>query len=116
MHASTIISAVAGLMYTATGVNACSCTNNGDAGRWVDSQSPGAVATNLAESAGGCYAASEQGYMCVTITNPTAAVEQCLADFAINAQSYSDDWFLWTSIDCDDGTSKAELSITGSAP
>ncbi|KAF3768159.1 hypothetical protein M406DRAFT_70252 [Cryphonectria parasitica EP155] len=114
MHVS-IISAIAGLV-AAGAVSACACTNNADAGRWVDSSSPGAVAADLATEGGGCRSGSEQGYMCVSITNPNESIEECMANFAINAQSYHSDWFLWTSIDCTDGDSTATLSITGSAP
>lgn len=110
MRTSTLTPLV--LALAAKLASACSCTHNGDAGRWIDSNSPGAVASNLASAGGGCQTATVQGAMCVTFTGANAAIEKCMADYAVDATSYHGDWFLWTAIQCTDGDSSSTLSIT----
>ncbi|EJD46492.1 hypothetical protein AURDEDRAFT_164322 [Auricularia subglabra TFB-10046 SS5] len=94
------------------GTHACNCAHNGDAGRWVDSNSPAAVASSLVNRGGGCYDATVQGHMCVSLDNANQAVRDCLSAEAANQQSYHNDWFLWTAITCSDGAARAQLTIT----
>lgn len=91
---------------------ACVCTNNGDAGRWIDSSDPGTRASDLVHSGGGCVTATTQGKMCIDIINPNVAIENCLADYSVQQTSFSGDWFLWALIQCTDGDSAATLTIT----
>lgn len=106
----TTMSLILGLLGTTA--SACNCQNNNDAGRWIDSNSPGAKAATLIDNGGGCYDATVQGHMCVTLTAANDALKDCLSDKAINDQSYHGDWFLWTSITCEDGDARAVLNIT----
>ncbi|KAF2131387.1 hypothetical protein P153DRAFT_364978 [Dothidotthia symphoricarpi CBS 119687] len=94
------------------GSSACNCVHNNDAGRWIDKNSPAAAAVPLINANGGCYTATGQGRMCVGLTNGNQAVKDCLGQVASNWQSYHSDWFLWTSITCDDGNAHAQLTIT----
>ncbi|KAL1616531.1 hypothetical protein SLS56_011369 [Neofusicoccum ribis] len=60
---------------------------------------------------GGCYTATVQGHMCASFTNVNQAVKDYLAQEVSNDQSYHNDWFLWTSITCQDGAAQGTLTI-----
>ena len=85
------------------GVSAdCSCISNTDAGRWKDSRSPvNALRYMQTSSYNGdyvYYTADTQGIL--TVYGGTIDDFNCLVNFADGAQSYHGDWFLWTSITC----------------
>lgn len=99
----------------ATVVSACECSNNGDAGRWKDDNSPGDVVARLAEAGGGNEVATIQGRLSVTMSNPgSVELNRCISVYALNQQSWHGDWFLWTWIECKEGEDTATSSMLGS--
>ncbi|KAH6867672.1 hypothetical protein BKA70DRAFT_1132938 [Coprinopsis sp. MPI-PUGE-AT-0042] len=74
----------------------CVCTNNNNPGRWRDGRSP-AGAVDVLTQANPCYRASGQGYLCAT---GNWNDYDCLKKYAHEQESWHQDWFLWSRINC----------------
>ncbi|KAG4028587.1 hypothetical protein MFRU_020g00300 [Monilinia fructicola] len=111
---STTISILISGLLSGLAIADCNCSHNNDAGRWIDSHSPAAEVINLVNANGGCYTATVQGHMCVTISgsgDDANNVRGCLQEVSADWQSYHGDWFLWTAITCQAGGSVGTVAI-----
>jgi hypothetical protein len=101
------------LLALAPAALACGCERNSDAGRWKDtSYSPSHVVDNLSDQNGGCYSGSGQGKICVKYTGGGEGIKTCVRQYVQKEQSHHGDWFLWTSITCNDGGSEGTVTLT----
>ncbi|TGO61549.1 hypothetical protein BOTNAR_0127g00260 [Botryotinia narcissicola] len=90
------------------------CAHNNDPGLWNDDHTPSAQVDYIIANRGGCVTGSVQGHMCVAIIGSeyTIIVADCLEQMAAQWQSYTDNWYLWSSITCVTETATRIISIT----
>ncbi|KAF7938596.1 uncharacterized protein EAE98_000934 [Botrytis deweyae] len=91
------------------------CAHNNDPGLWTDVRVPSAQVDNILTNGGGCVKGSVQGHMCIAIIGSGEDVDTvagCLEEMAAQWQSYTDNWYLWSSITCVFETSTGIISIT----
>ena len=65
-----------------------------------------------AHSSGGCHKGNGQGNLCVAFSNINDEIKDCMKSYAQKEQSYHGGWFLWTTIQCRDGVSTGQTSMT----
>ncbi|KAF5868606.1 uncharacterized protein Bfra_012253 [Botrytis fragariae] len=91
------------------------CAHNNDPGLWTDAHVPSAQVDSILTNGGGCVKGSVQGHMCIAIIGSeedASTVAGCLEQMAAQWQSYTDNWYLWSSITCASESSTGIISIT----
>ncbi|TGO18594.1 hypothetical protein BTUL_0009g00440 [Botrytis tulipae] len=90
------------------------CAHNNDPGLWNDAHAPSAQVDYIIANRGGCVTGSVQGHMCIAIigSENTITVADCLEQMAAQWQSYTDNWYSWSSITCVSETATGIISIT----